>query len=314
MTEIYNAGNPYDVVRTSDGQYQASDGELVITDADTLQLPEPADGEYVLVKRAGVDYVDISTPVGNVGQIASVARFDGDDAVMFVSDGNDWYIRSDTLQLGTAISESAIAHYDAASLDLSDGETVTTWPDQTDLGNDLTDGIKPSFVENEMNGEPVVRFADTGDEYIQTGDFESSEAQPNTAIMAIKVRSFGAGDILFDGASVGDRTEHWARTFLDDTWSLSGNFSGGEQRTTATILTFVWDGSDSIIRQDGEQVAAGESDGNDLRGITIGTDDDDIDTAPLDAGEILVANDRLSDDDILFEEQRLGAKWGVNLS
>ena len=305
MTEIYNAGNPYDVIRTSDGQYQASDGELVITDADTLQLPEPADGEYVLVKRADVDYVDISTPVGNVGQIEEEARFDGDDAVMFVSDGNDWYIRSDTLQLSRLIPDSVVnqwPHDEGEESTLNDAEGDVSMTISGASWQSDGDAVGGYVLEYDGVDDITESDADNPFTYMYNGDFtwtafvrpDSFSSDQNTII------HHGDEDVgialEFDG---GDLAFHSNDEFRNTSSSLS--LSSGEWH----FVSVRWDDGDeeATLGVDGnyENVGGGLISEPDAP-LRFGWDDNltSSGSSPLDGGmdEVTSSDSFLSDEEL----------------
>ena len=66
------------------------------------------------------------------------------------------------IDIGSDIPDSGLKHrYDATELDLSDGETVSSWSDGEGAA-DLSGG-NPTFVEDAHNTEPAVRFDGSDD-------------------------------------------------------------------------------------------------------------------------------------------------------
>jgi len=85
------------------------------------------------------------------------------------------------------------------------------------------------------------------------------------------------------------------------------------QTGVSTLVTGIFDGANSVLREDGTQTASGNPGSDPLSGITLGN------TAFADIpyegyiGEILVCNDRLSASEIASQEQRLSEKWGITI-
>lgn len=69
---------------------------------------------------------------------------------------------------------------------LSDGENVTSWPDDSGNTNDAADGggSNPTWETNELNGEPVVRFNSATD-YLTTGSATGISGNAEVTILAV---------------------------------------------------------------------------------------------------------------------------------
>ena len=80
-----------------------------------------------------------------------------------------------------AIPDNTVARYDASQLSLSDGDTVSVWPDeQGDNDLDIQTG-SPTYVESGINGNPAIAF--NGDGLEGTG---LSVTQPNTTYVVFE--------------------------------------------------------------------------------------------------------------------------------
>ena len=149
--------------------------------------------------------------------------------------------------------------YDADSLALSDGASVTTWADLSGAGRTLTTAAAPTFQTNELNGLPGVLF-DGSDDYLThlagaawiTGDTVTVFAvmRQVAPVSNGRMMAFNATDdidystpswCIYDGGA-GDRI---------------APYSNGElaiqvpHPTGATLMTTWFDGTDHNLRVDG---------------------------------------------------------------
>ena len=205
--------------------------------------------------------------------------------------------------------DNTVAHYDASQLSLNDGDTVSVWPDEQG-DNDLdTQTGSPTYVESGINGNPAIAFNADGLE-----DTGLSVTQPNTTYVVFEYQSgdWDNGRIL---SGVSERqmtalassdTNNW-RTYAGS--NLNGSNDLGIQQMTA-----VFDGANSIIREDGVETAVGDAGNRDLGGLSVGYDAWDFDNygkrryADAYVSEIVVVNSGSVDLD--FENQLL-EKWGI---
>lgn len=99
------------------------------------------------------------------------------------------------------ISADLEAWYDASALSLSNNDPVASWTDMSGNGYNSTQANaanRPIFVENVINGQPVVRF-DGSDDYLQTV-LASAIPQPITVFIVLKLPSNNATiQNVFDG-------------------------------------------------------------------------------------------------------------------
>ena len=168
----------------------------------------------------------------------------------------------------STIPDNTVAHYDASQLSLDDGDTVSVWPDEQG-DNDLdTQTGSPTYVESGINGRPAIAF--NGDGLEGTG---FSVTQPNTTYVVFEYRSgWGDGQVL-SGVSERQITA-WADTNTNNWRNYAGPGSSIEGSNDIGIqqMTAVFDGANSIIREDGVETAVGDAEYNDLGGLSVGYD------------------------------------------
>ena len=200
--------------------------------------------------------------------------------------------------------DNTVAHYDASQLSLDDGDTVSVWTDEQG-DNDLdTQTGSPTYVESGINGNPAIAF--NGDGLEVTG---LSVTQPNTTYVVFEYQSGFDGGRVLSGVSERQLTA-WADGSSQNKWrthagrNLNGTTDIGIQQMTA-----VFDGDNSIIRENGVETSVGDAGTNDLGGLSVGYDAfDDSNYADAYVSEIVVVNSGSVDLD--FETQLL-EKWGI---
>ena len=116
MTSIFQAGQPFNLVRTSSTTYQASDKDLVISSGDTVELPTPDQGATVLVRPApSIDSVKITTSNGTIGNTGETyGYYRATEPLYLVGDGTNWYARSGSDEI-SAIPDSVVDNFEEQS-------------------------------------------------------------------------------------------------------------------------------------------------------------------------------------------------------
>ena len=207
------------------------------------------------------------------------------------------------------LPDNTVAHYDASQLSLDDGDTVSVWPDeQGDNDLDIQTG-SPTYVESGINGRPAIAF--DGDGLEGTG---LSVTQPNTTYVVFEFRSGFDEDRLLSGVSSWQLAA-WAEATQDSWRTYAGDNLEGSNDLGIQQMTAVFDGGNSIIREDGVETAVGDAGTNDLGGLSVGYDSYGYNYAGqprnyADAyvSEIVIVNSGSVDLD--FETQLL-QKWGI---
>ena len=210
----------------------------------------------------------------------------------------------------SAIPDNTVAHYDASQLSLNDGDTVSVWPDeQGDNDLNIQTG-SPTYVESAINGNPAIAF--DGDGLEVTG---LSVTQPNTTYVVFEYRS-GYWD---DGRVLSGVSERQLTAWADGSKNKWRTFAGNGLNATSDRdiqqMTAVFDGANSIIREEGVEIAVGDAGTNDLGGLSVGYDSfgynykgQSRNYADAYVSEIVIVNSGSVDLD--FETQLL-QKWGV---
>ena len=211
----------------------------------------------------------------------------------------------------SAIPDNTVAHYDASQLSLNDGDTVSVWPDeQGDNDLDIQTG-SPTYVESGINGNPAIEF--NGDGLKVTG---LSVTQPNTTYLVFEYHTgfFDNGRVLSGVSS--RQLVGWADQ-SSNRWPIHGGqgFVFGTQDINIQQMTAVFDGANSIIREDGVEIAVGDAGTNYLGGLSVGYGargyydyGEGRHYADAYVSEIVLVNSGSVDLD--FENQLL-EKWGV---
>jgi len=199
--------------------------------------------------------------------------------------------------------DNTVAHYDASQLSLNDGDTVSVWTDQQG-DNDLDTQIgSPTYVESGINGNPAIAF--NGDALEVTG---LSVTQPNTTYVVFEYQSDFDGGRILSGVS-----ERQLTAWADGSQLNWRTYAGSNLNATTDIgiqqMTAVFDGANSIIRENGVETSVGDAGTNDLGGLSVGYDSfDGYKYADAYVSEIVVVNS--GSVDLEFENQLL-EKWGI---
>ena len=211
--------------------------------------------------------------------------------------------------------DNTVAHYDASQLSLNDGDTVSVWPDeQGDNDLDIQTG-SPTYVESGINGNPAIAFDGDGDGLEVAG---LSVTQPNTTYVVFEYQGGWDNSRVLSGVSERqltvwpaerDNINNWL-TYAGGDYYLAGSNDLGIQQ-----MTTVFDGANSIIREDGVETAVGDAGTTDLGGLSVGYDsvgyniyDQARNYADAYVSEIVIVNSGSVDLD--FENQLLD-KWGI---
>ena len=209
----------------------------------------------------------------------------------------------------STIPDNTVAHYDASQLSLTDGDTVSVWPDeQGDNDLDIQTG-SPTYVESGINGNPAIAF--NGDGLEVTG---LSVTQPNTTYVVFEYQSGFDGGRVLSGVSERQLTA-WAALGRQNWLTFAGNRLGGTTDLGIQQMTAVFDGANSIIREEGVEIVVGGAGTNDLGGLSVGYDSYGYNFgvgrtfyADAHVSEIVIVNSGSVDLD--FENQLL-EKWGI---
>lgn len=214
---------------------------------------------------------------------------------------------------GSDIPDSAIARYDAQSLSgFSEGDTVSTWPDEE--GTFDATGSAPTYRTSGINGHASVEFDGTDDSLTVDSTNWDSISQPITVFIVLEMlgkqnsTTHPAGD-----ANDGNDECHIANTAADEKWNAyAGSNNFGSTVTSISLVSARFDGSNSVIREDGSQTGSGNSGAGGLDDYCIGSWGS---VRHWDGyiGEIVVCDAGLTDSEMADEESRLAGKWDITI-
>ena len=210
----------------------------------------------------------------------------------------------------STLPDNTVAHYDASQLSLNDGDTVSVWPDEQG-GNDLDIQTgSPTYVESGINGNPAIAF--NGDGLESTG---VSVTQPNTTYVVFEYQGGFDRSRVLSGVSSRQITV-WADDDTNSWRAFAADYLDGSNDLGIQQMTTVFDGGNSIIREDGVEISVGDAGTSDLDGLSVGYDSwgytynygENRNYADAYVSEIVVVNSGSVDLD--FENQLL-EKWGI---
>jgi hypothetical protein len=177
---------------------------------------------------------------------------------------------------------------------LTDGQTVTTWPDSSGLGNNATATGSPVYKTSIMNGKPVVRFSAGGDDWFDHTDY----ANARSVIMVVNPTAHAASKpfILGSPSDADWHRDEISGLKLFSSLYASGSVTGGTIRTNGvsggssttlpdnqrTLITIVTTAGVHVGQVTKDRINAGRSFVGDIAAVLIWTN-------ALSAGEITAA-------------------------
>lgn len=314
MTSIFQAGQPFNIVRTSSATYQASGNDLVISSGDEVALPSPDQGATVLVRPApSIDSVTITTSngtIGNTGETFGIYR--ATEPIYLVGDGTDWYARSGAEEI-SAIPDSVVAYLDAQESFTSsdDGTQVTTWPN-LETGQPDPSGTGAIVRESGINGSRSLEFDGADDEFNISSTNYNTLTQPNTIIAVVESLNVGATEVVTSHESGTDGKNNIFNDSNGFYQASAGSSLNSNTSTNPAVVSVVYNGANSVIRVNGAE-ATGDAGTQNMESWQIGAEAfasyfrgyiGAIEVADAD----LQATGELSD-----EETKLAEKWGITI-
>ena len=216
-------------------------------------------------------------------------------------------------------SDDLHAYYDATELNLSDDDSVSTWTEETGNENDLTQETsdnQPTFKTEIINGNSVIRHDGDSDFLITT--FQSTLQQALDVFIVAQKRSVGTDDRqrLF-ASDTADEVEYFSGNDSEgNNWAINAGErldSTTNEDTDPHIFHVKLNGTESIMRLDGSQIASGDVGANNLGGLTTAArGSGDVEHGDFDHGEILLYPDRTTSQ-IESVESYLADKWGITI-
>lgn len=162
------------------------------------------------------------------------------------------------------------AWYDSDTITATNGEVISTWNDISGNNRHLTavDTDRPIYVENELNGLPVMNF----NKKLMTVNFGTTISQPITIFVVVKTNIQEAASLFyFDGI---------LNTARIASYRHSGgrlDYFGGAARTTTFfsennvyyIYSYVFNGVNSSFRANKTPYESGDVGTNSLNGLML---------------------------------------------
>jgi len=207
------------------------------------------------------------------------------------------------------IPGSLVTQFDASQeTGVADGDQIQTLTDLVG-STDVTGGA--TYLDNQQNGLPVIDF--NGNEvFTRTASNTTTITQPFSIITVLTrfnknsntffVTREASGDSLFRHGYSDSSIQYETRA--DDP-------VGGGDAAAPVIVTSVFDGASSKIRENGTETGSGDAGNNDLESLTIGgiNGGGQLDGA---IGEIRIYDSNIeSTGDLSSEESNLSDKWGI---
>jgi len=246
-------------------------------------------------------------PTSIDGNEITGATIDGQDVSEITVDGQTVFEAGPDIPDGSDLH----AHFDAAAISATDGDTISTWTDQTGNGFDLTAGSAPVYRDSAINANPSLEF-----DFADYLDVQfSALSQPNTIFAVVQIRE-GIGDnnthFIFDGRGTGRNGLNYNTS---DNFSIfAGNVEveDGSADANPHIISTLFDGSNSSVRKDGGASSTGNAGSDSLDGFSVGSDNDQSANSSVFVSEILIYPQDKSgiQSDV---ESYLADKWGITI-
>lgn len=219
------------------------------------------------------------------------------------------------LDMPAAIYDYGFAWYRAPRLELNDDETVSTFTDESETGNDLTMSGDPTYQTGVQNGEDVVRF-DGSDDGGTKDPLESNVTAPYTFVCAVIDAAQGGDTEAIVARSDSNYDNFWIEWNNSGEWRVNaGDDANGGATAAPLILSGIVRSDEVVIRENGSQTGQTSiSDPPTLEGLqmaeTFGNwflDGDVGEVGGYDA-------DMEAENELADEEQRMADFWGLTLS
>jgi len=219
------ATNTFNVTRQNSGYNANYDDHVIVGDAETVVLPEPALGEAVMISTIGRSFTVEShdeTAIIEDEHISKTLR--PDDAPIFVSDGSAWYIASNLSDL--SIPTKALEH--EWQVTESGGELLDT------EGSNNLNVVFGSFDTTTATFKEGISFSTNGvDEYAE-GRIASKFSNEFTISWWIYPQS--TEGIYYSNGRSGEEAP-LLRANASDEWEAAVNVDGTLETVTGSTIT-----------------------------------------------------------------------------
>lgn len=200
---------------------------------------------------------------------------------------------------------------DAATI-TSSGGAVSAWADKSTAGRNVTQSTaaaKPATGTRTMNGLNVLDF-DGGDLLISS---TFTLAQPVTVAVVIQMDTNGSANTQPFGLAGSASPTVYSAGSVWSTYAGGVLASGTATNTSANQLTAVFNGSSSVLRLNGAQIASGNAGSTGWASHTFNIGASSILTSGFNGAiaEVVVVPSVLSTGDRAALETYLKSKWGT---
>ena len=217
-------------------------------------------------------------------------------------------LSTDVTGIPDSVVNQTVAHYDFSEYDTS---TTSDIPDLSDNGNDLTTGSITGY--DTINGVQAADF-DGVDDFLEpdAGGFNTL-TQPFTIFIVADIDQFNTQHRFFargSNSSEGVICRNGNPDGDENTRMWAGNFGVDEPDLSKIVLTHIFDGSESTLRQNSSESATEDISTNSLDHFQIGGDDGSLLFDRV-MGEVRVVDGTIPSVDLNAYEQKLIEKWNV---
>ena len=197
---------------------------------------------------------------------------DGTDITGATIDGTDVQeitVDGDVVFSGIDMPQPDVGHFRADSLSLSNGQSVTTWTDESTQNNDVTvSGGNPIFETNSLNGLPGVDM--------NGGDFQSvnsiNTSQPLVGYVVWKYAGINNTEVIVDG-----RDDFRVQLSMRNSTTMriaagpSVDFAIPNITNQPVAIKYRADGTNSFVELNGNTVFSGDANNiGRIGGYTLG--------------------------------------------
>jgi hypothetical protein len=169
------------------------------------------------------------------------------------------------------------AWYKADALVLNDNDAVSSWTDSSGNGNHAVQADanrKPVYKTGIVNSLPVVRFdgvASPNDDML-ADTFDATVTQPDTVFVVFSQDTAATSEYVFDGIDATERQALWltAGDLLQGYAGLTGLSYAFTEAGNFVVISILFNGASSWIREDRTEKNTGDVSTKDLDGLTLG--------------------------------------------
>jgi len=252
----------------------------------------------------------MSPPIrdGSGNSIGSIRLGDGTEiSEVRTGAGNLVFSAAPPLPSSAIFQVDPVASFSSAD----DGASITgSIPDESGNGNDLSNAQGgATVVNNGINGVRSLDFDRGPDEYAVQF---TTVAQPTTIFIVIQYQDSSTQE-AFGSANGGSAYNLQGFVAGSDRIFAGNPVTDGASDQNPHLFTLIFDGSNSVIRKDGSQVASGNVGTNGLDGFRLGGSTEFNNNTNSLIGEVLPCSERLSQSEIDSQEQRIADKYGITL-